>query len=309
MLADRHSRTALAAAFYRAHHHLHAEPKIFDDPYAHLMLTAAETAAFATRLLRDRRERGFPADHDRAGDDIALLARTVSEMTAAPTGLARARYVEDRLALAIGMGIDRGVSQYVLIGAGLDTFALRRADLRDRLEVFELDHPNSQADKRERLAAAGLAIPANLYFCPIDFERESVVDALGRMPFRIDRPAIFGWLGVTMYLTRQAVEGTLRAIGREAAAGSEIVFDFMHPDAFSATAPQAIRRMLERARAVGEPMITGIDPASLSAMLAAAGWTLVEQLDTAELDRRYFAGRADGYRAGHLGRLACARVI
>ena len=262
------------------------------------MLTAAETAAFATRLMRDGRERGFPAD-----DDIELIARTVSQLSAAPTVLARARYTEDRLALAI----QRGVSQYVLIGAGLDTFALRRADLSDRLSVFELDHPSSQADKRERLTAAGLAIPDNLYFCPIDFERESVIDALGRMPFRFDQAAIFGWLGVTMYLTRQAVEGTLLAIGR-GAAGSEIIFDFMHPDAFAETAPPSIRKMLERARAVGEPMVTGIDPASLSPMLEAAGWTVVEQLDAAEVDRRYFAGRSDGYRAGRLGRLACARV-
>jgi methyltransferase (TIGR00027 family) len=93
--------------------------------------------------------------------------------------LARARYTEDRLAMAV----ERGVAQYVLVGAGLDTFVFRRADMRDRVEVFELDHPQSQALKRERLATAGLADPSNLHFGIVDFERESVADALARLPF------------------------------------------------------------------------------------------------------------------------------
>ncbi len=300
MQGDQYSRTALAVAFMRAQHHLHDEPKLLDDPYAHRLLTAAEMAAFAERYVRDGLELGVAPD-----DPETVLARALREITPAGNVLARARYTEDRLSMAV----ERGVAQYVLVGAGLDTFAFRRSDLRDRVEVFELDHPQSQAVKRERLAAAGLADPPNLHFGTVDFERESVDAALGRLPFRPDRPAVFAWLGVTMYLTRAAIEGTWQAMRSVAARGSELVFDFIHPDALSETAPPSVRKTLERVRALGEPFIMGLDPTALGAELKATGWTLIEQLDAAEIDQRYFAMRSDGYRARPLGRLACAGVV
>jgi len=300
MQADQYSKTALAAAFYRAQHHLHDEPKLLDDPYAHRLLTAAEMAAFEDRRVRDGLEAGLPP-----GDPRAVLARALRTVTPASSVLARARYTEDRLAMAVA----RGVSQYVLVGAGLDTFAFRRADVRDRLQVFELDHPRSQAFKRARLAAAGLTDPPNLHFGVVDFERESVADALARLPFRAEQPAVFAWLGVTMYLTRTAIEGTWRALRTVAARDSELVFDFIHPQAFSPSASEQGRRILERTRAIGEPIITGLDPATLGAALSETGWTLIEQLDPAEIHRRYFAGRTDGYRARPMGHLGCAGVV
>src|SRR5262249_37948506 len=160
------------------------------------------------RNVHDGLELGVPP-----GDPRTVLARTLRTVKPAALVLARARYTEDRLAKAI----ERGVAQYVLGGAGLDTVALRRAGLRERGGVFELDHPRSQAFKRERLAAAGLADPPNLHFGTVDFERESVAEALGRLPFHAERPAIFAWLGVTMYLTRAAIEGTWRALRSVAA--------------------------------------------------------------------------------------------
>jgi len=299
MQADRYSRTALLVAFVRAQHHLHDEPKLLDDPYAHRLLTAAEMAAFAEMFVRDGLELGVAP-----GDPETVLARALRETPAAANVLSRARYTEDRLSVAV----ERGVAQYVLVGAGLDTFAFRRSDMRDRVEVFELDHPQSQAVKRERLAAAGIADPPNLHFGAVDFERESIDAALGRLPFRPDRPALFAWLGVTMYLTRAAITGTWRAMGRVAASGSELVFDFAHPDALSDTAPPSVRKILARVRALGEPVITGLDPAALGTELEATGWTLIERLDAAEIDRRYFAMRTDGYRIRH-GYLACAGAV
>ena len=287
------------AAFVRAQHHLHDEPKLLDDPYAHRLLTAAEMAAFAEQHVRVGIDLGLTA-----GDPKSLLAQTLRTANAAFI-LARARYTEDRLAVAV----ERSVSQYVLVGAGLDTFAFRRADMRDRVQVFELDHPQSQALKRDRIAAASLADPPNLHFGTVDFERESVAEALERLSFRSDRPAVFAWLGVTPYLTLGAIEGTWRAMRSVAARGSELVFDFLHPDGLSETAPPSVRAMLARTRAVGEPIITGIDPALLGAELAATGWTLIEQLDATEINRRYFATRTDGYRAQPLGHLACAGVL
>jgi methyltransferase (TIGR00027 family) len=300
MREGEYSRTALAAAFYRAQHHLHDDPKLLDDPYAHRLLTRAEIAAFTDRYVRDGLELGIPS-----GDNATVLARALRAATPASSVLARARYAEDRLAMAV----ERGVGQYVLVGAGLDTFAFRRDDLRDRVRVFELDHPQSQAVKRDRLRAAGLAEPPNLSFGGIDFERESVADALGRLPFRPEEPAVFAWLGVTMYLTRGAIEGAWRAMRSVAMRGSELVFDFIHRDLFSGTTSPATRKLRERTRAVGEPIVTGLDPATLAGELATTGWTLVEQLDAAEIDRRYFATRTDGYRARPREHLACAAVV
>jgi methyltransferase (TIGR00027 family) len=300
MQADQYSRTALAVAFIRAQHHLRDEPKLLDDPYAHRLLTADEMAVFTETYVSAGLELGVPP-----GDRETVLARALRDTTPASIVLARARYTEDRLAMAV----ERGVAQYVLVGAGLDTFAFRRADLRERVEVFELDHPRSQAVKRERLAAAGLVDPPNLHFGTVDFERESVATALGRLPFRPDRPAVFAWLGVTMYLTPAAIEATWRAMRSVAARGSELVFDFIHPDTLAATAPAAVRKTLERTRAVGEPIITGFEPSTLAAELEATGWTLIEQLDAAEMNRRYFATRADGYRARPLAHLAAAGVV
>src|SRR5205814_547594 len=147
-----------------------------------------------------------------------------------------------------------------------------------RVQVFEPDHPQSQSAKRARLAAAGLEDPPNLHFGGVDFEHESVADVLGRLPFRMDRAAVFAWLGVTMYLTRPAIDATWRAMRGVAARGSELVFDFIHADAISETAPPSMRRLLERTRAVGEPIITGLEPRKLEEDLGATGWTLVERL-------------------------------
>jgi methyltransferase (TIGR00027 family) len=299
MRADDYSRTALSAAFMRAQHHLHDEPKVLDDPYAHRLLTADEMAALTERYVHDGLELGITP-----GDRQSVLARTLRRAKPTAFVLARARYTEDRLATAV----ERGVAQYVLVGAGLDTFAFRRPDMRSRLVVFELDHPRSQAFKRERLATAQLDDPPNLHFGTVDFEHESVAEALGRLPFDAGRPAVFAWLGVTMYLTGAAIEGTWRALRAVAAPGSELVFDFMHPDGLSDATSPRLRRMRERTRAIGEAITTGIDPIRLPDELAASGWRLIEHLDPPEIHRRWFASRTDGYAVGGIGHLACAGV-
>jgi methyltransferase (TIGR00027 family) len=297
MQPERYSRTALLVAFMRAQHHLHDGGSMIDDPLAHRLLTAGEMAHFSKVYAGD----GAAADTP-TGDTTAALMQALRTRSPEPNVLARARYTEDRLAAAV----ERGVRQYVLVGAGLDTFAFRRADLRDRVQVFELDHPQSQAFKRERLAAAGITDPQNLHWTPVDFEHESVADALRRLPFHSDEPAVFAWLGVTMYLTRPAIEATWGAIRSVAARGSELVFDFLHADGF-ANPPPMLQRMRERTRAMGEPMIGGFDPSTLAAELATAGWTLVDLLGPAEIQSRLLAG-SNGYRPGPIGHIACAAV-
>lgn len=293
---SRHSGTAVAAAFYRARHHLRDAPRVFDDPFAHRLLHDDETTTMVRRRLEDARAHGIGGE-----DEDEIVDRVLRVLSPAASVLSRARYAEERLEAALA----RGTSQYVIVGAGLDTFALRRADLAGRLATFELDHPRSQALKRERLAAAGLACPPGLHFGAVDFERESVATALRRLPFRTDEPALFAWLGVTMYLTKDAIAATWRALREVAAPGSELVLDFLWRTPGTPETPGA-RELLARTRAAGEPIISALDPATLAAELAAAGWTLVEHLDPAAIEQRWFALRDDGLHARPASHLAAA---
>jgi methyltransferase (TIGR00027 family) len=232
------------------------------------------------------------------GTDAAAALRTEPPRLATPRMRAlrasvavRSRYAEDRLAAAVA----HGVRQYVLLGAGLDTFAFRNP--HTALGVFEVDHPATQAWKRERLAAAGIAIPHSLTFAPVDFERETLAEGLRRAGFDRAAPAFFSWLGVTVYLTREAIMETLRFVA-SSAPGSEIVLTYVVSDS----------PLGERTAELGEPWITFFDPQSIARDLGALGFVDVEDLDADETNRRYFGGRADGLRVGGHGHLVHARV-
>jgi len=286
------SRTALVAAFYRAHHCAHDDPVIFADTFAERLLTEEERTAIEEAQI----ERLRALDPVRAAScpDRATAVRCALRESPASHVLARARYTEDRLLVALA----RGVGQYVLIGAGLDTFAFRRPDLGGRVAVVEIDHPATQAFKRARLAAVGLEPPPGMYFAACDFERESVVEALARVAFDGDSPAFFAWLGVTMYLTREAIRATLRAVRRVAAPGSELVLDYIDAAAFDRrTSTSGVRATLERALRVGEAIITGFAPDAMAAELSGAGFRLVEDLGPEAQEARYFHGRTDGLHA------------
>jgi methyltransferase (TIGR00027 family) len=206
--------------------------------------------------------------------------------------LVRARYVEEALFAALA---DQ-VRQYVIIGAGLDTFAFRRPDLKARLRVIEIDHPASQASKRERLAKAGLIPPANLYFAAADLERESVPDALGRTPYERTVRTFFAWPGVTAYLTQNAIFETLKSIASVGAPGSRLVFDYIEPAALGADAPPRHRLLAQLAQQAGEPLLSGLNPTTLKSDLAGLGFQLVEDLGRTEIQARFLA-RARGFQA------------
>ena len=289
----------MLVAFIRAQHHLNDMERIFDDPYAHRLLTEDEWSTFSATYLRDAAALGLVQ-----GGQQALISRMLRDASAAPIVLSRARYTEERLAHAVA----RGVEQYVLVGAGLDTFAFRNQELSERLQIFELDHERSQGEKRARLARAGLAARSNLHFAAVDFELEDVATALRRTAFRPGKRTLFAWLGVTYYLTRPAIERTLHALASVAAPGSELVFDSYSPEIFSDSAPAFVARMLERTRALGEPIITGLNRQTLVHVLAASSWSLLEWLDPAEIEHRYFLNREDGFRATTFGQLTCLGV-
>jgi len=296
------SRTAIATAYFRAHHYAHANPRIFEDPLAGALLRAEDVARLERFLLAGvAKHNPEPAASGAARETLIGVA-----LRGLAVVLARARFTEERLAEAMR----EGTAQYVIIGAGLDTFALRRPDLRERLHVIEIDHPATQAFKRGRIRDAGLDEPPNLHFAPADLEREGLAEVLARTPYDRARPAFFSWLGVTMYLTDEAIRATLRSLRSVAAAGSQLAFDYLDRAAFVPGNPSPTRaRLFEIVRRVGEPMIFGFDPSTLEGELAKEGFRLLEDLGPEAQEELYYKNRCDGLRPTATAHLARAAVV
>jgi len=279
--AGQPSRTARGAAMQRAAHQLLEEPHVFDDPLA-LRIFGAQ----GVRWL------GSNLDTYRTAQSRGMRAFLVM----------RSRYAEDELARAYA----NGVRQYVVLGAGLDTFAYRNP--HRKLKVFEVDHPSTQAWKRSRLREQAIEVPASTVYAPVDFETQTLAAGLKAAGFRADRPAFFSWLGVTIYLSKEAVAGTLAYIAARPA-GSQVVFDFAPPPS---TLGEAERRSHERAAAnvarAGEPWIGYFQPEPFAEELRGGGFSVAQALGMDEMNRRYFAGRADGFRLYGSGRVMTAQV-
>lgn len=220
--------------------------------------------------------------------------------------VARARFVEDLLAEEV----TRGVAQYVILGAGLDTFAQRRTELAARIRVFEVDAPETQAWKERRLAELGLGVPSSLAFVPVDFERgEAWIERLAAAGFERARPAVVSSLGVSMYLTREAIASTLRDAA-SLAPGSTFVMSFMLP---IERAEPAVRPGIEAAergaRAAGTPWRSFFEPEAMLALAREAGFREATHVSADALTERYFEGRADGLRLpSHSEELLVART-
>jgi methyltransferase (TIGR00027 family) len=279
---DAPSHTAYRVAVSRAAHQLLDEPHVLEDPIALAIVGAAAVAAIRAAPLRYRLP---PARYLRA----FLVARS--------------RVAEEALAHAVR----RGVRQYVVLGAGLDTFAYRNPYPADGLTVFEVDHPATQAWKRGQLETAGIALPPSLRFVAVDFETQQLGEPLAGAGLRAEEPAFFSWLGVSMYLTRAAIGATLGYVAG-LPRGSGIVFDYAVPPAgLSPVRRLVVHALLKRVAAAGEPWKTFFEPRALAAELRALGLTELEDLGPEELNARFFAERSDGLRTGALGRVMCAR--
>ena len=207
--------------------------------------------------------------------------------------VARARFIEDLVTAEAA----RGVGQYVILGAGLDTFAQRRPELAARLRLFEVDRPGPQAWKRQRLEALGFGVPDWLRLVPVDFEAgSSWWDELDTAGFDPRAPAIVASTGVSMYLTREAITATLRAIAR-LPRGSTLAMTYLLPMELADPAERVAREFAERgARASGTPFVSFFAPAEIAALAREAGFADASTVSGADLARRYFAGRSDGLR-------------
>jgi methyltransferase (TIGR00027 family) len=207
----------------------------------------------------------------------------------------RARVIEDLVAEQLS----RGVAQYVLLGAGLDTFAQRRPELASRLTVFEVDRPEPQAWKRGRLVELGFGVPEWLRLVPVDFETSgSWLAGLVDAGFKVDQPAVVASTGVSMYLTREANAASLRQVaglGR----GTTLVTTFLVP---AELIPEDERHVLETsqkgAQASGTPFVSFFTPDDILALARDSGFRQVQHLSSADIGQRYFAGRSDGLRPG-----------
>lgn len=270
MQTGRVSKTALGVAIRRAAHQLVDHPPVLDDP-------------LAVRLVGP----GFRRQMKRATHPVARDFRAFMAV--------RSRYVEERLAEAV----ENGVGQYVILGAGLDTFAYRNSF--PSLRVFEVDLPATQAWKRKMLGAAGIAVPGNLTFVPLDFERQVLAAELAGAGFDHRLPALFGWLGVVPYLTVTAFRATLEAI-RRLPQGSGVSFDYaLDPETLGPVGRTAFDVLSSRVAAVGEPFRLFFTADEMEVELRGAGFHRIEQRDTEQLNEMYFKDRADGLRLSGLG--------
>ena len=281
MQRNKASFTAQHMALVRAAHQLLDAPLVFVDPVAVTLVGAAGTAEI------------------RAGG-IKFESRIQRKLRA--FAVARSRVVEDELEKAVA----RGIRQFVILGAGLDTFAYRNPYASQGLKVFEVDHPDTQAMKRQRLAAVNIVQPSELTFVAVDFEVDKLHDRLLEAGFRSGQPALFSWLGVSMYLPLEAIQSIFQYV-KTVAPGSGIVFDYMAPLSSAPFPTRVSLRMLACLLALkGEPWRTFFEPAKLSELLKTTGFRDTEDLDSQAINARFFDQRIDHLKVGGPGHVMAA---
>lgn len=281
MREGRPSATAQRVAMRRAPHQLLDNPKVLDDPLALKIIGrgAAETLSGGSKIA------------DALGTVYIRAFMVV-----------RSRFAEDELARAVS----RGTEQYVVLGAGLDTFAYRNP--YPNLRVFEVDHPATQAWKRQRLETEGILIPPSVTFAPVDFEMQTLAEGLRAAGFQLDQPAFFSWLGVTPYLKPDTVLSTLRLIVTMSKENA-VVFDYTVPrSSLSLLSKVAFDILSNRVAAAGEPFQGFFEPAQLANELREMGYRHMVDLDGKQMNKLYLSKRTDRLRVGGgLGHLMLAR--
>lgn len=286
------SITAELAAVARARHLKYDKPVIFDDPYAIRLVKPFFRQVLNQPIL--------------SHIFFNLVFRSFRPIEA--TVLARSRFVEDHL-LRLN---SKGLNQYVLLGAGLDSFILRKRRYTPELRVYEVDYPSSQRNKCESLSRLPewSTSSDNVEFIPIDFETESLEICLARSTFCTSEPALFAWLGVVPYLTASTIEATLHAVALCASPGSEIIFDYIPYEHHSSKAAlSGASLFLWLADILGEQVQTGIHPMKLNNILEKTGFQLLEQLDPEEMYSSYFTSSGSRLRPTKFLSLVRCRII
>lgn len=298
------SRTALGASLMRAVHSRLDSAPLLHDAWGDRLVPEAVRSAFLQgaldRMDADTRARALASPA--AALDIGLRASA-----AYADVILRARYSEDMLEAAV----QRGVCQYVIIGAGFDSFAYRRPTYASQLRIYEVDHPSTQALKRQRLSECGVPTTDAVQFVAADLAEEDLATALARSSFDPDQPTFFSWLGVTMYLTRDANLAALRGIAECAPAGSELVFTYVDEVLFSAAHPAdaPFQNLKGQVASVREAFLSGFDPCVVGEQLRNAGFLLLEDLNGEQMVAKYDAAGVNGLRSAAAAHIVHARLI
>ena len=283
------SRTADTSAAQRAYHTLYAsEPKVFNDPFAIRL-----TNPFWRFCLKNKWIAGLIEHH--YDWIIPMIGHHV----------ARSRYVEERLDKLVA----EGFTQYVLLGAGMDSFAFRRPELEEKLTVYEIDHPGTQMRKHKRIQKLGITVPANVKYVPVDFEKDFLSEKLLAAGFQTNKKTLFAWLGVVPYLTEESILGTLKDISKITVTGSELIFDTLYRSAFTkGKGTMTGKKLFRPTRKKGEPMISGHDPEDLKKLLPEAGFELTGVVSPEDFTRMWFNGRKDALKPWKYSYVVRARV-
>lgn len=278
--------TAEGAVMGRASHTLHAADPVLNDTWA-IELLGEKSRAEARDPDHERRGR------EASGFDFRLILAV---------GIGSLRYAEDEVERAV----DEGIQQYVILGAGFDTFALRRADMVGRLQVFEIDFPDVQALKRERIQRSE-AVPAQLpTFVPVDFEAMSLTDELIAAGFDPKAPSVWSWMNTIPYLTNEATEASLAEIAKLMAPGSRITLNYSGDVPLSQAQIEYLGTLGDIVREGGEPMKSRWKPEAFESRLRERGLRVLDHSTEADLDERYFKGRSDGLYPAMPARLITA---
>lgn len=279
------SETAQFAAAHRAYHFKHHRPAILEDTAASWLLGPPLSTILRVAPLRWLFWR-----------PLLSKVRPISAFI-----VVRSRYVEDSLQQIIR----DGCRQYVILGAGLDSWALRHDE--PGVTVFELDHPATQQWKENRIRSRLGALPSHLVLIPVDFERQSIAGALRGQGFDPGSRVFVSWLGTICYLTRGAIEEAFSSLARIAAPGSRIAFDYFQPRSTMSPADLALFEVLDEGGARrGEPMRTLLAAEDMAEILHSTGFHVVEDLSASEIRQRYLAQRPDGLDIPGFARLCCA---
>ena len=270
METGKHSHMAEGSAYLRAvHMSIDGEPKILEDP-------------LAAKLLEPGLDDRITADHERLSMPGLIKARSLVAV--------RSRFAEDELAAAIG----RGVTQYVILGAGLDTSPYRDDHPSQHVRTFEVDHPDTQRWKLEKLDNAGIQVADNVRFVAVDFEKDSLAERLVAGGFDNNAPTFFSWLGVTYYLHREAILDIFRYVAH-LPSPSQLVFDFIIGDAeLNKTERAAMKAIVEFVKEYREPWISLFEPMELQKMLNDSGFDKTFHFNHDLATKKYLEGRADG---------------
>ena len=272
------SITALMSSFGRAFHAENEEHPVFADHLAKELMTAEEYAAVQGYILGG--SQFFEPEIDSAKQEPAELLRRLVNVHIAPSPLCRAAYTEQALKTAVLTG----TMQYVILGAGMDTFAFRETEFLSKHRVFEVDHPMTQKDKTERIDRAGWTVPDNLTFVPVDFTKDNLTEHLIAGGFDPTVKSFFSWLGVTYYLSAEAIGKTLAELSSLCADGSTLVFDYPDENFFDA-AERRIQNTVMMAKAGGEPMQSAFACGELEKLLEKHGFLIYELLTPDDIQK------------------------